>query len=490
VANRIPLFNFSVPRIRILHHSWIAFFITFLIWFASAPLMPTLKIYFHMTGPEVKALLMLNVALTIPARVLIGVLVDKVGPRKSYTGVLFVGGLLCLAFAAAQTYQQLAILRFLLGFVGAGFVVGIRLIAEWFPAKEVGFAEGIYGGWGNLGAAVVSMTMPFIAFNIVGGADGWRAAIAVTGLLSIVYSFIFYRSVRDTPEGSTYFRPMKSGGLEVTTKGDFLFYVFMTAPLYLVLAFMAWRLSPAGLKLLTNNETLIAYLVIAMLTTYQYFKIWHVNKHLFVTNAPVPPRYQFKQVAILNLAYMACFGSELAVISMLPQYFIDNFGASQLVAGFSAGCFAVMNIFARPGGGYLSDAIGRRKILVICLFGQTIGYVLMSQMGNGGWSLPMALGLVITTSIFVQGACGAVYSIIPLIQRRMTGQIAGMAGAYGNVGGVLFLTVFSMVSPTSFFYVLAATSTLAFVGGIFISEPRGHMIEVHPDGRVERIAVQ
>jgi NNP family nitrate/nitrite transporter-like MFS transporter len=82
------------------------------------------------------------------------------------------------------------------------------------------------------------------------------------------------------------------------------------------------------------------------------------------------------------------------------------------------------------------------------------------------------------------------YSIIPLIQRRMTGQIAGMAGAYGNVGGVLFLTVFSMVSPTSFFYVLAATSTLAFVGGIFISEPRGHMIEVHPDGRVERIAVQ
>jgi NNP family nitrate/nitrite transporter-like MFS transporter len=334
------------------------------------------------------------------------------------------------------------------------------------------------------------MTMPFIAFNIVGGADGWRAAIAVTGLLSIVYSFIFYRSVRDTPEGSTYFRPMKSGGLEVTTKGDFLFYVLMTAPLYLVLVFMAWRLSPSGLKLLTDNETLLAYISVAALTAYQYFKIWQVNKHLFDANAAVPPRYEFKQVAVLNLAYMACFGSELAVISMLPQYFIDHFGASQMVAGFSAGCFAVMNIFARPGGGFLSDAIGRRKILVICLLGQTIGYVLMSQMGNGGWSLPLALGLVITTSIFVQGACGAVYSIIPLIQRRMTGQIAGMAGAYGNVGGVLFLTVFSMVSPSSFFYVLAATSALAFVGGIFISEPKGHMIEVHPDGRVERIAVQ
>jgi NNP family nitrate/nitrite transporter-like MFS transporter len=490
VANRIPLFNFSVPRIKILHHSWIAFFITFLIWFASAPLMPVLKTYFSMTGAEVKALLMLNVALTIPARVLIGVLVDKVGPRKSYTGVLLVGGLLCLAFAAAQTFQQLAILRFLLGFVGAGFVVGIRLIAEWFPAKEVGIAEGIYGGWGNFGAAVVSMTMPFIAFNIVGGPDGWRAAIAVMGVLAIVYSFIFYRSVRDTPEGSTYFRPMKSGGLEVTTKGDFLFYVLMTAPLYLVLVFMAWRLSPAGLKLLTDSQTLIAYAAIALLTIYQYYKIWVVNKHLFAANAPVPPRYQFKQVAVLNLAYMACFGSELAVISMLPQYFIDHFGASQTVAGFSAGCFAVMNIFARPGGGYLSDAMGRRKILLICLLGQTIGYGLMTQMGNAGWTLPLALGLVIVTSIFVQGACGAVYSIIPLIQRRMTGQIAGMAGAYGNVGGVLFLTVFSMVSPTGFFFVLAGIGGLAFIGAFFINEPRGHMIEVHPDGRVESIAVE
>jgi NNP family nitrate/nitrite transporter-like MFS transporter len=312
----------------------------------------------------------------------------------------------------------------------------------------------------------------------------------VTGILAIVYSYFFYRGVRDTPEGSTYFRPMKSGGLEVTTKGDFVFYLLMTAPLYLVLAFMAWRLSPAGLKLLTENQTLVAYLAITALTIYQYYKIWQVNKHLFVANAPVPPRYEFKQVAVLNLAYMACFGSELAVISMLPQYFIDHFGASQTVAGFSAGCFAVMNIFARPGGGYLSDAAGRRKILLICLFGQTIGYALMSQMGNAGWTLPLALGLVVVTSVFVQGACGAVYSIIPLIQRRMTGQIAGMAGAYGNVGGVLFLTVFSMVSPDYFFYVLAATGMLAFVGALFISEPRGHMIEVHPDGRIERIAVE
>ena len=113
---------------------------------------------------------------------------------------------LCLLFAAAQSFEWLAVMRFLLGFVGAGFVIGIRLVSEWFPAREVGIAEGIYGGWGNFGAAVASMSMPILALAF-GGDDGWRYAIGSTGVIAIIYSVIFYRGVRDTPEGSTYFKP-------------------------------------------------------------------------------------------------------------------------------------------------------------------------------------------------------------------------------------------------------------------------------------------
>uniref|UniRef100_UPI00200BB825 MFS transporter n=1 Tax=Escherichia coli TaxID=562 RepID=UPI00200BB825 len=80
--------------------------------------------------------------------------------------------------------------------------------------------------------------------------------------------------------------------------------------------------------------------------------------------------YQFKQVAILDMAYLACFGSELAVVSMLPQFFITNYGVSHTVAGLTAGSFAVMNLFARPGGGFMSDAFGRRKVLMIALAGE------------------------------------------------------------------------------------------------------------------------
>ncbi len=489
MSQRLPLFNFKLERIKTLHYTWFAFFVTFLIWFAHVALMPTIKDYFLLTDGQVKAILMLNVALTIPARLLIGAMVDKYGPKRSYSALLFISGFLCFIFAFAQTFQMLAIGRFLIGFVGAGFVVGIRLISEWFPAKEVGAAEGIYGGWGNFGAAVASMAMPLLAL-MFGGDEGWRYAIATTGVIAIVYSVIFYRGVSDTPKGATYFKPKKSGGLEVSSKSDFYFYAAVILPVYLTLFLLVWRLSPAGLKLLSESQATIAYIVVALLTVYQYIKIWSVNKHLFDKSRPVMSAeygYQFKQVAILSIAYMACFGSELAVVSMLPQYFITNYGISHTLAGLTAGCFAVMNLFARPGGGFMSDAIGRRKVLMIALAGQTIGYVLMSQMTK----LPLigAIMIVLATSIFVQSACGAVYSLVPLIQRRMTGQIAGTAGAYGNVGGVFFLTVFSMISPTGFFIMLAAFAAIAFVSAFFLSEPQGHMIEMHEDGTIERIAI-
>ena len=92
-------------------------------------------------------------------------------------------------------------------------------------------------------------------------------------------------------------------------------------------------------------------------------------------------------------------------------------------------------------------------------------------------------------SFFVQSGEGAVFAMVPLVQRRMTGQIAGMAGAYGNVGAVTFLTVFSFVEAPMFFTVIAASSTIGFVATLFLEEPAGHVAEVMPDGSVELIEV-
>ena len=474
------------PRIRTLHFAWFAFFLTFVIWFNHAPLLATIRETLGLSDAQLKALLTLNVALTIPARILIGILVDRFGPRHVYAGLLVASSLLCFAFASATSFEMLALTRFALGFVGAGFVIGIRLVSEWFPAREVGLAEGIYGGWGNFGSAAAAMALPTLAL-IFGGDEGWRWAVASTGLVALVFAGLFFEQVRNTPKGSTYFKPKKSGGLEVTSRRDFWFYLAMNVPMYLALAVLTWKLSPSGVALLSSGTTWAIYAGLVLLFAFQASRIYAVNREMLRDGVPEIYRYPFKQVAILDVAYFATFGSELAVVSMLPLFFLDTFeGLSPVTAGLLASGFAFMNLAARPGGGWLSDRLGRRRTLQVLIAGLALGYALLAQL-DGSWPLALAVLATMACSFFVQAGEGAVFAVVPLVQRRMTGQIAGMAGAYGNVGAVTYLTVLGFVGYSTFFWVIAASALVAFGALMFLDEPMGHMAEMREDGSVELI---
>ncbi len=483
------ILHFKDPKIKTLHITWFAFFLTFVVWFSHAPLMVFIKEAFDLSSAQVKALLILNVALTIPARIVIGILVDKFGPRIIYSSLLVISSFICFGFATADSYEQLALFRFLLGFVGAGFVIGIRMVGEWFPAKQVGIAEGIYGGWGNFGSAAGAMSLPTIAL-MFGGDDGWRYALGLTGVLAGVYGVFFYYAARNTPKGSTYFKPKKSGGLEITSKGDFYFYLIMNIPMYLALAVLAWKLSPAGVSLLTVQTMQIMWGILVALFIFQTHAIYKVNEDHLKNGVSDLEKYKFKQVAILDVAYFVTFGSELAVVSMLPLFFLDTFeGLSAVSAGLLASGFAFMNLVARPTGGWFSDKFGRRKSLMILIGGLTVGYFMLGNI-DGTWWIPAAVVATMICSFFVQAGEGAVFAIIPLVKRRMTGQIAGMAGAYGNVGAVTYLTVLSFVDYSTFFYVISASAAVIFFACWFIDEPHGQMAEVMPDGSVHLIDVE
>ncbi len=484
----LNFFSFS-GKMKILHTTWLAFFISFVMWFSHAPLMLVIAETLGMSKSEIKTILILNVALTIPARIIIGILVDKFGPKRTFSILLALGSLPTFLFAFADSFEQLALARFLSGFVGAGFVIGIRMVGEWFPAKQVGIAEGIYGGWGNFGSAAAAMILPTVAL-LYGGEDGWRYAIASAGVIGLIYSVIYFFSVTDTPKGSTYFKPKKAGAMEVTSIRDLFFYVLMTIPLYATLTLLTWKLSPAGVSLLSEVASICIYLAIWVLFFFNVYKIIDVNEGHLTQRIDEIHQYKFKQVAILNLAYLITFGSELAVVSMLPIFFYDTFHESQGItvvqAGFSAAGFAFMNLIARPGGGYISDKFGRKLSLSIFIIGLSIGYYVLSLI-TLEWPIYVVVILTMCCSFFVQAGEGAVFAMVPLIKRRMTGQIAGMVGAYGNVGAVLFLTVLSFVSPSVFFMVIAGGAIFVLIAVQFIEEPKGHMVEVLEDGSVEMI---
>ncbi|VAW99912.1 Nitrate/nitrite transporter [hydrothermal vent metagenome] len=495
---KLKILSFSGES-KILHMSWIAFFLTFFMWFNHAPLKDPIMASMDMQLSDWKTLLLLNVALTIPARIIVGILVDKYGPKLIFTGLLIFGSIPCFLFAIAEEYQQMALARFLLGGVGAGFVIGIRLISEWYPAKQTGVASGIYAGWGNFGSSAAAMTIPMIAL-FFGGENGWRYAIASTGVLALLFAFIFYKNIHDTPKGSTYFKPKKSGAMEVTSKKDLWFYILFNIPMYLALAVIALRLAPIGSEIFPKavlgtpllSNTAVYLICIGLLALYwlNVRKIFHVNiEHL---KEPVPEihQYKFKQVALLSLTYMVTFGSELAIISMLPSFFINTFDLSIAIGAAIAGAvFASFNLFARPLGGLLSDKIGRKKALSILLAGAAIGYFLMAQI-NSEWHIAMAILATMAASLFVHAGNGAVYAVVPLIRRSMTGQIAGMAGAYGNVGAVIFLIIFSVSTTPVFFMSLAGFAVALLLLIQFLDEPKGAIAEVLPDGTVQMIEVE
>ena len=487
MSETLHLLSFS-GKYRILHTTWLAFFISFMVWFNHAPLMVIIRDVFALNDQQVNLLLLLNIALTIPARIVVGILVDSYGPRRLFSSILVVAGGLCCFFALAQNFQQLAVARFLLGFVGAGFVVGIRMIGEWFPAKQAGMAQGIYGGWGNFGSAAAAMALPTLALWF-GGDDGWRYALLCTAAVSIAYGCYYFLAVRDTPKGSTYFKPKKMGAMEVTSKGDLALYLLMSAPIYGALGLLVWKLSPGGVGWLSLSTCLMLYAAVAIVYVFQAYKIVQVNRGIFEKETPKMFRYQFKQVAILDLAYLVTFGSELALVSMLPLFYVDTFNLSPISAGVLAGAYPCMNLVARPAGGVLSDNVGRQRSLVVLFSGIVIGFIVLAQV-TADWAVPVVVGITLVCGLFAQGGSGAVFAMVPLISRRMTGQVAGMAGAYGNVGGLVFLTVLSFVSPQIFFMVIACTGALVWLLIVFyLDEPRGPTAEVLEDGTVQMIDV-
>lgn len=488
-SERLNLADLSQNNIRTLHLTWVAFFLTFVVWFSHAPLKPLIMDAFDMSIDQWKALLTLNVALTIPARIVVGMLVDRYGPRLVFSCLLMAGGLICLAFASAQSFEQLALFRFLLGFVGAGFVIGIRMVGEWFPARHVGLAEGIYGGWGNFGSAAAAFILPTLAITVFSGEMGWRFAIASTGVVAMFYALFFYWRARNTPKGSTYFKPKKSGGLEVTSRRDFVLYIAMNIPMYVILAVLTWKLSPAGVELLSSTTTRLMYALLVGLFIFQFIQIYKVNRTMLKEGAPEHDHYPFRQVAILNWAYFVTFGSELAVVSMLPAFFLETFtGLSLAQAGILGAAFAFMNLVARPSGGWFSDKLGRRLSLSVLIVGLSLGYLVLAQI-DAQWPLALAVTSVMVCSFFVQAGEGAVFAIVPLIKRRLTGQIAGMTGAYGNVGAVTFLTAFTFVSTSTFFLIIAACAVIVFVLVQFLEEPQGHTAEIDEHGNVQLIEV-
>ncbi|XP_065874678.1 high affinity nitrate transporter 2.5-like [Euphorbia lathyris] len=101
---------------------------------------------------------------------------------------------------------------------------------------------------------------------------------------------------------------------------------------------------------------------------------------------------------ILALSYGYCFGVELTIDNIIAEYFYDRFNLKLHTAGIIAASFGLANIIFQPGGGIISDMVGKK-------YG-------------------------------MRAACGLTFGVVPFVLRRSLGLISGMTGEGGNVGAV------------------------------------------------------
>lgn len=177
---------------------------------------------------------------------------------------------------------------------------------------------------------------------------------------------------------------------------------------------------------------------------------------------------------------------ELTIDNIAALYFTDYFHLGLTAAGFVAGSFGMMNIFARALGGIVSDRFhrssglrGRARLLGITICCEGLALMLFSRMGV----LPLAIASMMLAGLFIKMSNGATYALVPFVNKRALGAVAGIVGAGCNVGSVLAVFLFKGSMPwTQALFVLgvtiAAVSVLVFVVRFSEEEERAAQTEI------------
>jgi NNP family nitrate/nitrite transporter-like MFS transporter len=380
-ANRIRLLNFSTPQMRAFHLSWFAFHICFFGWFGIAPLMAVVREDLALTQTQIGNTIIASVAITVIVRLLIGVLCDRVGPRKTYTGLLVLGSIPVMGIGLADSFETFLLARLAIGAIGASFVITQYHTTLMFAPNVVGTANATSAGWGNLGGGTTQIVMPLIFAGMlmlgVNEALGWRLAMVVPGVVLFFTGIAYWLFTQDAPNGN--FSELRARGELPYATGE--------------------------------HGAAQSFLAAA-----KDIRVW-----------------------ALFVVYGLCFGVELTINNIAAIYFFDKFDLTLATAGLIAGLFGLMNIFARTLGGVFSDLFakqgglkGRVRWLFIALVCEGIALVAFSQMH----ALSLAIGIMLVFSLFVQMAEGATFGVVPFINKKALGAVAGIVGAGGNVGAV------------------------------------------------------
>jgi MFS transporter, NNP family, nitrate/nitrite transporter len=409
-ATRINLLDVSTPPMRAFHLSWFAFFLCFFAWFGIAPLMTVVRAEMGLTKDQIGWLIIGSVAITVLSRLAVGWLCDRFGPRLTYTWLLILGSLPVMGIGLAHDFTTFLAFRVAIGAIGASFVITQYHTTMMFGPNCIGTANATTAGRWNMGGGVTQIVMPLVAALVastlgLGDYWGWRISMVMAGAVCLLTGVAYYFLTQDTPLGN--FSDLRASGR------------------------MASARSTGGTFKLAARDP----------------RVWS-----------------------LFILYGACFGVELTMDGIAHLYYHDHFGLGPKAAGFAAGSLGLMHLFARTLGGVVSDRLGGRwglkgrvNWLFAALLVEGCGLMLFSRMPTVALAIPAMIGF----GLFMKMSEGATYAVVPFVNKKALGSVAGIVGAGGNAGAVAagFMFKGALPWPTALLILgalVAASSFLAF----------------------------
>ncbi|MFC4639950.1 MFS transporter [Deinococcus hohokamensis] len=187
-----------------------------------------------------------------------------------------------------------------------------------------------------------------------------------------------------------------------------------------------------------------------------------------MTTTPAsPPRPPL--AFLLTTAFLFSIGMTL-VFPVLPFIVLQYVpGAAQQagVLGALGACFALLSFFSAPVMGALSDAYGRRPVLMLSLLGSAVGYVLFG-VGGSLWMLFLGRGIDGLTAGGMSALFGYLADTVPEEERgKVFGQVGATVGA-GFIVGPALGGALSHLSLSAPMFAAAAVCLLNLLWGAFI----------------------
>ncbi|KKK12692.1 nitrate transporter CrnA [Aspergillus ochraceoroseus] len=453
-ALTIPLLNPVDKYGRVFFFSWFGFMLAFLSWYAFPPLLTvTIKEDLHMTQAQVANSNIIALLSTLLVRFISGPLCDRYGPRLVFIGLLLAGSIPTAMAGLVTTPQGLTALRFFIGILGGTFVPCQVWCTGFFDKKVVGAANSLAAGLGNAGGGITYFVMPAIFDSLVHNQGltphkAWRVAYIVPFILIVAVALGMLLTCDDTPTGKWSERhnwakqdnqseaniiDLSSGNQSTRPSRPPSITDIMTSD-------VEEKKDGAQTPLAFDSE---GTQVMEQLEALQ-------------TDTVVAPSRKESLGVIFSLAsvaiaipYACSFGSELAINSILGEYYLENFPyMGQTQSGKWAAMFGLLNIICRPAGGFLADILYHytktpwSKKLLLSFLGVGMGAFELAIGLSNPKSEATMFGLFAGLAFFLEACNGAVFALVPHVHPFANGIVSGMVGGFGNLGGIIFAVVF------------------------------------------------